>query len=555
MYNSITLETLKAFEEKKRPEVLTQLLTAIDGKEIITAHDAFNAAREIDTTGFDIAFDLAAKRFIILKTNTYICLSQGTLIEKDLGSLNKLMVFRPTATLENNGFAIYAKDWTDGTSITINTSFDAGDTTGFITITYSNAGADDVAQDVVIRTNSNSTTLIINGPEDTVKHYGEAKEVNIIAIAQDSYHEAGNITNNIIITKGRVVTEATAKSAGIKVSDSAVLAEVAIDVKETEYIPVIVSKAIAEQITIEKATSGLVIDPTSSDVVKVNENTNTSLTVAISGLQGGETVTLLKSVDLGSARLTIEKSCTLNLMGQSIKLSRLDIVRGAEVTITGNGTLLTTSGVMVFDNANLTVENGTFIATSAGCFWVGTDKRAFGTTYTYPEYTYNGTVRIKNATVVAQEGCLNPFNASTLIVDDGNFTSKDNLVIMTNGTTGYGNNTITVNGGVFNGHITTPGYIAGGVYNANNDVIKLNGGVFNIYHGIGICARSGKTIVGPKVVFNIYCDATDENHAGRVGDAMIDISEPHAIVLNPSANYPGGQPTVVNKTAYEVITI
>lgn len=37
MYNSITLETLKAFEEKKRPEVLAQLLTAIDGKEITTA--------------------------------------------------------------------------------------------------------------------------------------------------------------------------------------------------------------------------------------------------------------------------------------------------------------------------------------------------------------------------------------------------------------------------------------------------------------------------------------------------------------------------------------
>ena len=69
-------------------------------------------------------------------------------------------------------------------------------------------------QDVVIRTNSANTNLTINGYVDendptigdTVKHYGAVGSLNIIAVANASYHEFGQVAFAEIKT-GRIVLE------------------------------------------------------------------------------------------------------------------------------------------------------------------------------------------------------------------------------------------------------------------------------------------------------------------------------------------------------------
>ncbi|MBO7508074.1 MAG: hypothetical protein J6T39_00325, partial [Clostridia bacterium] len=155
-----------------------------------------------------------------------------------------------------------------------------------------------------------------------------------------------------------------------------------------------------------------------------------------------------------------------------------------------------------------------------------------------------------NGNVIAQEACVMAFDGSEVVINGGTYTAIDNFVFGTNGTAGRGNNIITINEGTFNGGIVSAGYIACGVYVANNDIVYINGGTFNITNGVGILARSGNTTVGEDVVIN----ATGNGAFGKVGDAKVTIPTGEKIVLDKSANYPGGVPTLTNNSSYTVYT-
>lgn len=95
-----------------------------------------------------------------------------------------------------------------GTNVTGNVEvkgvgFDAGENVGISTVTYKNEP--NVAKDVVIRTNGGSLT--INAENDTVKHYGSAKLVDIQKVAPSSYHEYGEILTAKIKQGRLVITE------------------------------------------------------------------------------------------------------------------------------------------------------------------------------------------------------------------------------------------------------------------------------------------------------------------------------------------------------------
>ena len=158
-----------------------------------------------------------------------------------------------------------------------------------------------------------------------------------------------------------------------------------------------------------------------------------------------------------------------------------------------------------------------------------------------------------NGNVIATEGCVMAFDGSAFVINGGTYTCYDNFVFGTNGSAGRGGNTITINGGTFNGSITSENYIACGIYVANSDTVVVNGGEFNITNGVGILARSGNTTVGENVVFNML----GENEiAGIIGDAeQPAVQSGNALVWDFVAGYPGGDPTLVNYSAYEAITL
>ena len=159
---------------------------------------------------------------------------------------------------------------------------------------------------------------------------------------------------------------------------------------------------------------------------------------------------------------------------------------------------------------------------------------------------------VENLDVTAQECCLGADRSATLIVNGGTYTSKDNFVVMTNGTEGLGGNTIVINGGTFNGNIQTKGYIAGGIYVANNDEVTVNGGTFNITNGVGIVARSGKTIVSANVQINL---TSGDRTEGWVGDKKLNLPTGKELILDLASNYPGGTPTLENNSNYSVYTL
>lgn len=154
------------------------------------------------------------------------------------------------------------------------------------------------------------------------------------------------------------------------------------------------------------------------------------------------------------------------------------------------------------------------------------------------------TLTVEGGTITSVEAPFYAREAATLVIENGNYSATNNYVVGTNGSSGKGDNTITINGGTFNSSMSAAsqekGYIACGVYVANNDTVEIKAGTFNIVDGVGILARSGNTIVHNGVVVNV----SGAGKSGYVGDSKILVPAGNAYVLDLVANYPGGSPSI-----------
>ncbi len=250
---------------------------------------------------------------------------------------------------------------------------------------------------------------------------------------------------------------------------------------------------------------------------------------------------LVKSEDELAAAVSINNSYVMLL--SDISLSNTLVVNN-DVTINLNGKTITNDNETAInasgEDADVLVANGKVIS-NGNCGLTATD---------------HAKLTVDDVTAEAQEACLVAYQYSTLIVNSGNYTSRDNFVVGTNGTVSttkgdWGHNTIQINGGEFNGNISTKGFIACGVYVANSDDVCINGGTFNITDGVGVLARSGKTIVKEDVKFNFK--PTDGGiTAGWVGDTKINVPTGYDVVRDDIADYPGGKPSVDAAESFKV---
>ena len=229
-------------------------------------------------------------------------------------------------------------------------------------------------------------------------------------------------------------------------------------------------------------------------------------------------------LDLNGKKITSTKTGTTN--GTIINSGHLEIKGDGEVV--GSKRSINTVG----ESAETIVNGGTY--TSKDC--------AF-------DIANGGTLIVNDADVTAQEFAILVTKGSHLTVNGGTFNAIDNAVLGTNGTKDTGDNDITINGGVFNGHIVSAGYVACGIYLANNDHLAVNNGTFNIENGCGILVRSGEATVADGVVINVSGDMT-----GKVGDSRV-VVPCKPLVVDMVAHYPGGEPSLVNETGYEVYEI
>ena len=194
-------------------------------------------------------------------------------------------------------------------------------------------------------------------------------------------------------------------------------------------------------------------------------------------------------------------------LGADITLtSMLTIPADKTVTLDLNGYSITSAGQVIMNNGKLTITDnkggGKIVSTGSQAIGVGS----------------NSVTNIQKAIVESVEGAVITGRAIGAIINiyDGTFSASDNAVIAGNGSDREGTgNTINISGGVFNGKITTSGYVACGIYAPWKDNINVTGGTFNITGGAGIVARAGNVTV-TNAVFN-----TTGNATGKVGDSRV----------------------------------
>ena len=195
------------------------------------------------------------------------------------------------------------------------------------------------------------------------------------------------------------------------------------------------------------------------------------------------------------------------------------IPAGKKLTLDLNGKTITHSGTAIINNGTLIVKNGAVVSTGNCGIGVGSNSE---------------TTILSDVTVTAQESAVitSKSTGAKIFIEGGTFTSTDNAVIAGNGSERTGNpNIIVINGGTFNGGITTADYVACGIYAPWKDQITVNGGTFHITGGAGIVARAGQVSVNGGT---FICTG---NATGKVGDSRV-VVPCAALVFDSEANYP-----------------
>lgn len=244
-------------------------------------------------------------------------------------------------------------------------------------------------------------------------------------------------------------------------------------------------------------------EPTTEYVAQVDGTNYATLADAIEAANN-KTLTLLKDVN-GQIVIPEGKTVTLDLNGNTVTAPS-----GRYDAVINQGTLTVTDSQ----------KTGEIISNGNGGIGISAGS---DTTIEYAKVTgREGAIGGDKSTVGAK-----------LTINDGVFTGVDNAVVIFNGSKRDGDaNKITINGGIFNGKIQSPGYIACGIYAPWKDDITVNNGTFNIENGAGIVARGGMvTVKGGE--FNTTGDIT-----GMVGDykGTVPCS---ALVFDSTAGYPG----------------
>ena len=260
-------------------------------------------------------------------------------------------------------------------------------------------------------------------------------------------------------------------------------------------------------------------------------------------------------------RITAD-NIVLELNGHTLSATgdiKVITVDGGSLTINGNGSIVATTEIAlhVFNYGSAIINGGHYISSNDSGIGVGS------TTYSEEKRVNiactGGTLIVNGGIVDAREYGIGVWGDGELIVNDVTVNTVDNIVIGTNGTeydlengNPYPEYSITINGGTFNGHITSDGYIACGIYAANAGSVVLNGGTFNIYGGVGILVRGGELDIRNAEINLLPEEGRD---SGKVGDSRIILTSNAPVVVDKEASkYPAEDTiNVLNAGGYKIV--
>ena len=302
--------------------------------------------------------------------------------------------------------------------------------------------------------------------------------------------------------------------------------------------------------TVDSSTGSVVISAptTQSDnsVAEVNGMYFTNLSNAIAAANRGATVKLLKDFTEEDVVIPKLSDVTLDLNGKTfnageklISQGNLTIIDSTAMsepmvsadyeTVTYNsGKIEVSVAAYAAFGGTVTLKSGSIVSTYLGAYVQGDTTGAT---------TIPSTFNIEGGYIEAKEfAATTQGNGATLNISGGVLVAKDNAVVAGNGTVSggkdMGGTAINISGGTMIGRITSPGYIACGVYHPQQGTLNISGGTIYADGGVGILMRAGvANITGG----NIIATGTD---AGKVGDSTI-IQNCYGIIYDENSDYPG----------------
>lgn len=442
-------------------------------------------------------------------------------------------VFTDTYVAGNN--PIYLTGTNTTGILNISTSLDCGSNKDIETVNYVNH---DEPKSVVIRTCSDNTTLVVDAPNDTVKHYDKANHVVVESVAMHSYHEFGQILGNITLNAGNVVVEegcsASAVVIDLTAEELATVTTIAADNTQEPEVPIILNTT---NYAWSVNDNNSLIDPDTNNIIYTKspapgKETSTSpedmvdygalvdstgyptFKEAVAACGNGQTIRLLKDYKYATSPsyvYTTKARYTIDLNGHTLDFNDsgygLYLLKGQTVTLNdseGNGCLKNRQCVVyMLDGSNLIINGGRI---------GGVDKDQ-ATIYGYGSLTINGGCiesAYKNNYAYYSVMIGNYSNNNTpasfvmtggkllgSIYVSGNDTDNNIIRISGGSISGSnyiaGKNTTTITGGTFTG--VTCFYFKAGT-------INISGGTFTSIRGDGdwqhkdsSCTNTGDAVI------------------------------------------------------------
>lgn len=435
--------------------VLNRLIPAAEGCYVV--YDLTNNRFALLDSEFDIVYSETE-----ISNNLYLLTGDQNTIDK--AKLNETYSFKYLITTNEN--------------LTLDISFDArliGDCN--VTLKTDNT-------ECFIFTDGGN--IVVNAPQATITHVGNADTVTVDKVSGNSYHVQGTV-NELILRSGRVVVEGDSVVDVIVIPEDAddysIFVESADEKTNQGEVGRVIVNAATQEVVVKDKNSGVVVGvyyptlplgDTDKDVVFVYKSED---------IKGDGVYKLMNDIE-GSLAVSADETVVIDLNGKNFKTTGTIVNNGTATIKNGTITRVTDYGneqYCVENRGNLTLSDLTVVADSdnspdaALIFNGNANETTSALTINGGTYSTYGKYTVQN-------------ESGNTIINGGEFKCNYSSSSTDKGAVIFNNALLTVNDGKFFAE-TKNSYV---IYSKNGSVSTvLNGGE---YTGSGLYFNSSNTI-------------------------------------------------------------
>lgn len=435
--------------------VLNRLIPAAEGCYVV--YDLTNNRFALLDSEFDIVYSETE-----ISNNLYLLTGDQNTIDK--AKLNETYSFKYLITTNEN--------------LTLDNSFDArliGDCN--VTLKTDNT-------ECFIFTDGGN--IVVNAPQATITHVGNADTVTVDKVSGNSYHVQGTV-NELILRSGRVVVEGDSVVDVIVIPEDAddysIFVESADEKTNQGEVGRVIVNAATQEVVVKDKNSGVVVGvyyptlplgDTDKDVVFVYKSED---------IKGDGVYKLMNDIE-GSLAVSADETVVIDLNGKNFKTTGTIVNNGTATIKNGTITRVTDYGneqYCVENRGNLTLSDLTVVADSdnspdaALIFNGNANETTSALTINGGTYSTYGKYTVQN-------------ESGNTIINGGEFKCNYSSSSTDKGAVIFNNALLTVNDGKFFAE-TKNSYV---IYSKNGSVSTvLNGGE---YTGSGLYFNSSNTI-------------------------------------------------------------